>query len=146
MSPANTSPPSSGTGSSRRPSLTGEWLPKVGKPWAFGVQRDSWTHPTGCSQAGWRPPRTLLRPPPPGSGALRSPMIREADPPAQTIPLFPEYNFVHPRVSVTPGNGHSAYLPTTRAAEKGKIHPSANTGSLHVPIVCRRNTSRVPLA
>ena len=117
--------------------------PKPENPGHSGSNAVSGHTPPAVAKPAGVPPVLAF---PPGPVALRSPMIREADPPTRTIPLFPEYNFVHPRVSVTPGIGHSAHLPINQASRRGKdtsIHEHRVT---LCPCCPQENTSHVPPA
>ena len=73
-------------------------------------------------------------------------MVREADPPALTIPLPPPPpgGPVHFRAFVRRGIVHSVRLPTIPAFYMGKICLIVNIGSLHVQRIHRRNIGHGP--
>ena len=62
------------------------------------------------------------------SVALRSPMVREADPPGCTIPCFPEQIPIQsrPSVTVTPDIDYFSHPPTILVAKMEKKCPSVN--------------------
>ena len=123
---------------SRRPNHTSRTHPSLKH--AYIVAKRNHTTSTQLRRQGRRGPPRARSPPPPGSGASLSSMVREADPPARTIPLFPTDHPVHLRVSVKPGIGHSAHPQTIPAVDKGKIRPSANIGSPRDLVYRRRST------
>ena len=79
-------------------------------------------------------------PPPPGSVVPLLPMVREADPPARTIPHFPIETVPWTHQAILPDTGHPGQQPTSPAVETETKCPPGSIGLPHTPDDHTRNT------